>query len=306
MITTISGLNSYESKLYLDKIVTSFIAKLGEFGLVKLQAEETSYEKICESVQTMPFLADKQLVVIYNPSSNKQLTEKIKEFIPSINPTTDVVFVEPIFDKRSSIYKVLKKDTLYKEFTELDERTLVNWLVSYAIEQECSLSQQDARYLLSRVGINQKKLQNELEKLCSYSTKISKITIDLLIEPSVQSTIFDLLDAALSNDTKKIVMLYQEQRVRKVEPQEILAMLAWQLHILATVKASGNRSVDDTARQAKIKPFVVQKTMKLSQNVSMSDIKKYVSRTLETDINLKSKSIDPNDAVLVLLLTLKK
>src|SRR3546814_19438404 len=60
-----------------------------------------------------------------------------------------------------------------------------------------------------------------------------------------QSTIFELLDAALSGNTRRALELYEEQRSMKVEPQQIIAMLAWQLHVLAVVKAAGERRSEE-------------------------------------------------------------
>ena len=105
----------------------------------------------------------------------------------------------------------------------------------------------DARYLVERVGTNQQLLANEIEKLALYDKDISKESIDLLTEETPQSTIFELLEAAFAGNHRKVQTLYAEQRAMKVEPPQIIALLAWQLHILAIIKTAGDRTPETIA-----------------------------------------------------------
>lgn len=305
MILTLTGKNSYALQIRLKKEVEHYRTKSDDFGLLKLQADTEPYESLLASVQTVPFLTDHQLVIIYNPSTNKDLSEKIKQLLSSIHQSTDVIFVEPTFDKRSSLYKVLKKETNFIEYNEPNTNELTAWIIAYAKDNDCSITTVNANYLVQRVGNNQKRLQNELDKLYSYAKEITKASIDLLTQQSVQSTIFDLLDAALSGNTLSVLRIYDEQRKQKIEPQEILAMLTWQLHVLAIVKAGASKNPDTLAREAKINPFVVRKTLSLAKNVTMSEVKLYVQKTLQLDIRLKTMSVDAHDAMVTFLMTLR-
>ena len=302
MIYTLTGTNSYLLTSASQKFIMDFITKSGDFGLEKLNADEISFARILESVQAMPFLSDSRLVVIYSPSGNKELNEKIDKVLELVNDQTDVLFVEPKFDKRSSLYKTLKKRTEFKEFADLDERQLAEWLASEARNQEGQLTATDARYLVQRIGINQLRLSNELAKLLSFSPQITKQNIDLLTQQTPTATTFDLLDAALSGNSKKAMMLYSEQRKQKVEPMAILALLAWQLHVIALVKTADNRSPDAIAKEAKLNPYVVRKSMGIAKNLSATQIKKLVASTLALDIRLKSESIGADEALQNLIL----
>jgi DNA polymerase III delta subunit len=89
-----------------------------------------------------------------------------------------------------------------------------------------------------------------------------------------------------------------------VEPQAILAMIAWQLHVLALIKTAGDRSVDVIAKEAKLNPFVVRKSQGIAQRLSLSELKDLVRRTLTLDIRLKRQAIDADDALQQLLLSM--
>jgi DNA polymerase III delta subunit len=151
--------------------------------------------------------------------------------------------------------------------------------------------------LISRIGINQQLLLNELNKLLAYDEHITKDTIVAMTESMPQSTVFELLDAAFSGNAKRAIELYREQRALRVEPQMIVGMLAWQLHILAVVKASGTKSANEIAQSAKLSPYVVQKSQGLVQRLSMPRLSQIVTELLQLDIASKRSSMDADEAL---------
>lgn len=190
------------------------------------------------------------------------------------------------------------------EFAELDQNGLVRYLTEAAKEQGGSLSLADARYLVERTGSNQLLLSSELEKLLIYDKAITRQTIDLLTEPTPQSTIFELLEAAFAGQTKKALNLYGEQRSMKVEPQQIIAMLAWQLHILAILKTSADRSTDQIAKDAKLNPYVVRKSQGIARDLTLQEVKRLVADLLVIDNQSKSTAIDTDEALQLYLIKL--
>jgi DNA polymerase-3 subunit delta len=304
MITTLTGPNSYLIQTELHKIRNDFVSKFGDVGLEQLDGDEATAERLIEAVQSLAFLAPKKLVVLRNPSTHKSFTESIETILSGVPETSDIIIIEPKFDKRSSYYKVLKTKTEFKEYTELDRVKLNNWIVQYAKERKGQISLNDAHYLVERVGQNQQLLASEINKLLTFSQSIDQTNIDLLTDQAPQGSIFELLDAAFSGRQKRAISLYRQQRALKTEPQQIIAMIAWQLHVLALVVTAGNRSSNEIAREAHLNPFVVQKTMHLAKNLSLVQVKGLVARALDLDIKLKSQTIDVDDALQHFLLTL--
>lgn len=304
MIITLSGQNDFMIHQELTRLKQAFIDEFGDFGLEQLDGEETTVERLVEALQSLPFLAPKKLVILKNPSSQKAFMEQIEAILKGVPDSTDAVLVEPKLDKRSSYFKVLKAQTEYKEFAELDPFILNNWIVQYAKAYGDAITSGDARYLLERVGPNQQLLASEVDKLLTFDSTINQASIDLLTDQAPQGTIFELLDAAFAGDVKRTSSLYRQQRTLKVEPQQIMAMIAWQLHVLAVVKTAGERGADDIARSAKLNPFVVRKTMQLAKNLSLAEVKDLVARALALDVKLKSQTIDADDALQHFLLTI--
>ncbi len=297
MIITLTGSNGFLLRAELQRMVAEFVKEYTDMGLERLDGEEVEYDRIRESLESLPFLASKKLVVLRAPSANKEFVENAERLLSELPETTDVIIHEPKLDKRSVYYKLLKKNTNYREFNELDEYELAKWLTTQA-----DISQTDAKYLIERLGANQQLLNNELEKLMAYDPKVTRQTIDLLTEPNPQSTIFQLLDSAFAGNRKKMLNLYAEQRASKVEPQQIIAMLAWQLHILAVVKTAVDSDDAQIASDAKINPFVVRKSQQITKNLSLQKLKDLIRDLARLDLQLKTTAIDADDGLQTFLL----
>ncbi|HEX7632915.1 MAG TPA: DNA polymerase III subunit delta, partial [Candidatus Saccharimonadales bacterium] len=251
MVITLTGENSYGLQRELHGLVDAFVAEQGDLALERLDGSEVDVARIGEALTSLPFLASRKMVVLRTPSTNKQFTEQAEQLLGEVPETTDVIVVEPKLDKRLSYYKFLKSKTDFREFPELDAGGLARYLADAAKARGGTLSSADARYLVERVGASQQILSNELEKLLLYSPKIIRHTIDELTEAAPQSTIFELLEAAFAGNARRTMQLYREQRALKVEPPQIVAMLTWQLHVLAILKAAGDRPLETIAKEAK-------------------------------------------------------
>ncbi len=304
MVTVLTGSNRFLLLREQQKMVASFVQKHGDMAVEQLDGEEVTLERVLEAVQSLPFLASHKMVVLKNASTNKAITENIEHIIDSKNDTTDILIVEHQLDKRTVYYKTLKAKTNWREYGELDERQLAQWLVAEAKTRDGQLSSMDASYLVQRVGINQLLLSNELEKLINYDPHITRQSIDLLTDKTLQSTIFELLDAAFAGDATRALKLYQEQRQQKIEPLNILALIGWQLHSLAVVKTAGERSTDEIAKQARLNPFVVRKSQTIARRLTLARLKKLIHQALQLDITLKSQTVDADEALQNYLLTI--
>ncbi|MGB4759428.1 MAG: DNA polymerase III subunit delta [Candidatus Saccharimonadales bacterium] len=297
MIITLTGENAFLRGKDLRSIVDAFVREHGDLALEKLDGEEASYERLQESLQSLPFLASKKLVVLRSPGSNKQFTENIAKLSEELPEITDVIVVEPKLDKRLAYYKFLKKLTEFREFPELDMRGMAGFVQEETKRLGGAITAQAANYLVERVGPNQQAVASELQKLVLFNPAVTQDSIDTLTEASPQSKVFDLIDAAFAGNHARALGLYAEQRQQKVEPQAIMGMLAWQLHVLALVKFAGDKTNDVLAKEAKINPFVIGKTQGIARRMSQQQVKDLVQRAVVLDHTSKTKTYDLDEAL---------
>ena len=304
MIITLTGANDFMLRDSLRQLRADFIKEYTDMGLENYDGQDIDVKLLPSILQALPFLVARRMIVFRQPSTQKTIQDALEQLLDTVSDTTDLIIIEPKLDKRTSYYKALKKQTDFREFNPIDERGLGQWLTKQAQLQGGSLGLNDANYLVQRVGVNQLLLSNELKKLLTYQPEITRQGIDTLTEPNPQSSVFDLVDAAMAGNEDRTVALYHEQRQQKVEPMAIMGMLAWQLHILALVKTAGERSPSVIASEAKVSPYVVSKTQNVARRVSLSDVKEWVHRASLLDVRLKRQPIDADEAMINFLLSL--
>jgi len=304
MIITISGSNSFAMSRRLGELVSKFTQQNGELAIERFDAEEADGQAILDAIQAIPFLAQRKMVVVRGGANNKHFADKVEQILSSISNTTDLVLYEPNLDRRTVYFKELKRQTEFEEYAQLDSTGLASWLVAEAKKQSSKLNPADANYLVQRVGLNQQLLAKELDKLATYSADINRQNIDLLTEPMPQSKVFELLDAAFNGQKQKALKLYDDQRLQLKDPQEILAMIAWQLDLLTICKLGKDRTSQEVARDAGLNPYPVMKAFDLAAKISDSEIERLVTEALEIDYLSKSGEIEIDEALRTYIATI--
>jgi len=304
MVITLAGSNSFALRIRLRELVDEFVKEHGELALERIDGEEVQPQVIVDALQNLPFLATSKMVVVRGLGQNKQAAENIEQIISAAVYETDLILYEPQMDKRTAYFKTLKSKTQLEEFNELDARGLASWLVDEAAKRGGKLSASDAAYIVERLGANQTLLSNELDKLIAYEPKITLDSIELLTEPLPQSKVFDLLDAAFGGRKTRALQLYEEQRAQKVEPQAILAMIAWQLQLLAVTKYADGRATATIAKDLGMSPYPISKAARLAHSLSDAKLKKMVDFAFNIDWQSKTSTLDLDEALRTYIVSL--
>jgi len=297
MINVIIGTNAYKTSRHLNQLIKEFKAKHGALAIERIDCEEADLPQIIAAVSSQSLLAEDKMVVLKNLVLNKLASEAIEQITSSINETTQVIIYDQTTDKRTQYYKALKKLKSFNEYSNQDQNDLPKWLTSEAKKMEAELSIADANYLISRVGANQQLLAMELEKLAIYNAKINRETIALLTTETPQSKVFDLLDAAFAGNKQRALKLYAQQRTQRVEPQEIMGMLAWQLRLLAAIELGAASSVDKIAKDLGLSTYPLSKAKALASKMLRGKVAQLINDAALIDKKAKTSSIDLNEAL---------
>jgi DNA polymerase-3 subunit delta len=304
MARTFTGPNNFALKQALRGAKAEFVKKHGDLAVEAIDAEESDYNQIISAVESMPFLAEKKLVIVYSLGAVKDIAEKIERLIEATAKSNELIIVERKPDKRSAYYKYLKASTDLSEFKELDERELANWAANETKKSGVKLGFGDAYYLVQRVGTDQELVSGELRKLIDYGKGISKDNIDLLTEASPQTNIFNLLDSAFSGNYKKAMSIYDEQRLQGGEPLKIFGMIIWQMHLVALVESAGDRTDAEIMKTSGLKPYTLNKSRLIARRMGKEKIQNILNELVKLDRQLKTTSVDIDDALKNLLLTI--
>lgn len=288
-----------------SSLIDDFLKDNQEHNLIKVDCSETSFEQIIGSISNVSLFGEKQLVVLIGPQQNDNLIEGL-DLLISNSDNSDVLIIYDSVDKRSKLYKTLKKESQFQEFFVDEKADISDWVIDQTKQTGGQITKSSANYLISQVGNDQIKLINEIDKLVCYEPNINNKNIDLLCEPTPQSTVFQLLDAVFTGNFRLANNLYGQQRAQNVEPIMILGMVIWQIHILAIVHAGKSMTNGEIAKKAKLNPFVVGKAMTVVSSMSRGYLQGILETVSNLDLSLKTKPIDADQAIKNLLLRLSQ
>ena len=303
MVQVICGNNTYAVEEKYSSIVADFEKNNGDLAIEKYDASNIGLDALLSTIQALPFLSAKKMVVVNDFMDSKEIAENIQSILEAASDTTELIFKAHAIDKRLAAYKQLKQLPGFCELNNLEFYELVDWATTLSGRVGLNISKELVRHIVERVGENQQLLSKEIEKLALYSSNPSHEDIDMLIQKSSQTSVFDLLEAVFNGRTKQALEMYEDQRKQRVEPQAILAMIYWQVNILALVVSGKNDNSRELAQRAKISPFVLQKAATIAKRVGgQVKLRSLIQMLVDLDLKLKTESINADDAVKNLLL----
>jgi DNA polymerase-3 subunit delta len=297
MVITLFGDNAYLIRFEVGKQIADFSLSNDDLGIEKIDAGSMSLEDLKQSLSSYSFLSPNRLIILSEPSKIKNFSEEVEQICESIADTTQLVIVEPTLDKRQTYYKFLSSKTDFRILTRLSEQNLIDWVINYTKDKGGKINRSEAVHLIDRVGDDQLLLSSEIEKLLLYQNELNIESIDLLTEASPSSTIFQLLDSAFSANSSQALTLYNDQRQQKVEPEQILSMITWQVHTLSLYMTAKNMSVEQVASATKLSPFTVRKASQIASKLSYSNLKTMVSELAQMDTRSKTVGLSLDEGL---------
>jgi len=298
MIHIVDGDGDFEKERFVQTQVEEHVAKFGNHSVEKYDASEDEIEHIFDAIYSTSLLTPNKCIIVRDIQANPELAERCLSEFTTIPSSVHLILILKNPDRRKSFIKKFQKLPGYTLIKALDNGALIAWIIREAEGAGGSITKGDAAYLLEVLGTDQMRLFQELHKLTTYNKKITRETIDMLVEPSLQNTIFDLLALVFAGKAQKAIDMYRRLRLARIEPQAIIGMLAWQCSVLGIVSVAGTKSDQEIARDHSLHPFVVQKSRALAHNYSEKGIRALVDRTIQLEVTVKTQSsIRPDDAI---------
>lgn len=301
MIYFLTGQNSFKLIEEKKKIVSSFVAQYGGFSIVSLDYA-SSLDTIRSALLNTSFLIDKKLVMIDEPSKNKELVDSLIDWLANIDSSTEVLIIDASVDKRTSWYKFLIQNTRVIACDVLTDYQIRKWIEDFVRVNQGTISSKSISILISSVGVDQHQLSNEIKKLLSYEKNINEESIELLVDPIPQDSIFSLLEALSGGDIAKTMDIYNSLSKSGIDSSEILAMLGWQIHILLLVKSSLSAKQTDIG----LHPFVIEKNKNLARSISFSKLEQILQKIADSELLVKKDGLQATQVVNVLLYEIMK
>ncbi len=303
------GEERYLIRQYRDKLKNAIVSADDTMNYSAFEGDDINQKEIIDLAETLPFFAEKRLVLIEDSGMFKKGGDELGEYLPTLPETTFFVFVEQEVDKRSKIYKAVKKVGNAIEFKTQTDETLARWVGGRIKREGKGMSQAAYNLFISKTGTDMENIDKELEKLICYC--LDKETIDVgdveaITTEQIQNKVFEMVECITSHKQKKALELYYDLLALKEPAMRIMYLITRQFHILLTVKAMTNRgfSNKDISAKAGCPEWAVRKYQAQCKEYSVDELKKAIKDGVGFEEAVKTGKM--NDQMAVELFIMQK
>lgn len=301
------GEEAYLQKQYRDRLKAAIIGD-DTMNYHYYEGKNLSVGEVIDQAETMPFFADKRLIVLENTGLFKSGGEELAEYLKAPAPTVYFLLVEKEVDKRSKLYKAVSAKGCAVEFGIQDENTLKRWILGMMKRENKKISEASLEFLLEMTGTDMENIKKETEKLFSYCLDKEAITqedIGQICTKRISSHIFDMINAIADRKQKKALELYYELLALKEPPMRILFLITRQFNLLLQVKELAGKGYQGRAIGEKVglPGFVAGKYVTQASRFQKEELRETVEACVEAEEAVKTGRM--NDSMSVELLIVK-
>lgn len=303
------GEEAYLRRQYRDRVKK---ALLGDGDLMNLNCFEGKGivpGEVIDLAQTMPFLAERRVLVIENSGFFKRGGEALAEYLADPAPSAYFLFVETEIDKRSRLYKAASARGRVIECKTPDEGVLKRWVVELLAKDNKRITQRDLDLFLEKTGTDMENIRGEVEKLVCYCLDREAVTaqdIEAVCVRQIGSRIFDMVEAVADKKQRRAMELYYDLLTLKEPPMRILFLIARQFNLLLQVKELKNKGYDTRGIGEKVglKGFIAGKYVSQAAKFKEAELRQALTDCVETEEAVKTGRM--NDVMSVELLIVRE
>lgn len=329
----------YGEETYLrDRMLERFKALLpGEvrdFNLDIIDGNETDITAIINAAVTLPFMAERRLVIVKNadffkarrrksPSSDNgaetgddtadqekasPADDALLKYLDNPPVTTCLIFCTDSVDKKRKIFKMLQKNGQVVDFSPLKGRDLNEWINKRARQLGKVMEPAAMAVLVTAVGNDLRQLNTELEKLACHAAaeKIAAADVEIMVSKTAELSIFDLVDAVGERKYKKAIRMAREMVFLGEPVIRLIYMITRQFRLIIQAKAlmEAGYTPQHVVENLRVHQFVAQKCVRQAGNFHMPELQKALAKILSADADIKQGRQDPVLALELLIISL--
>jgi DNA polymerase-3 subunit delta len=286
---------------------------LADLNYQYLEGERANAAEIRRAVETLPFMAEKRLVVVrdypmLSSSSRgsgldaKQELAELELMTGRFPETACLVFLERAEpDASKAAWKQLARIADVVEFRQLSEEELVTQLMKMARRSECTLGRDTARFMLGYCGTNLEALNHEMEKACAHAGAGNAVTrgnIEAVCVQTQESKVFGVIDSLFAGRGAEAMKGIRALTEDEESVRSFLTLIERQARLMAAAKAEG-RGADPRGLSGTlgVRPFVMESAARQAKAWSGGEIAQIVSMCAQADAGSKQGVTEIRSAV---------
>lgn len=304
------GEERYLKKQYRDKLRNAWTSKEGEtfagvgndMNFTAFEGKDINPKEVIDLAETLPFFSDRRIILIENSGFFKNACDDLADYLAQIAQTTYFLFVEEEVDKRSKMYKTVKKNGKIVEFATQTEELITRWILSRLKKEGKNITGNVLQLFLSRTGTDMGNIDRELEKLLCYTMEkdvIEAEDVEAVVTEQTTNKIFEMVNAIVEHNQRKALNLYYDLLTLKEPSMRIMYLISRQFQILLNIRdmISKGLSQQIMAQKAGIPPFAVKRNVAQAKEFTLEQLKQALREGVELEEAVKTGRMNDQMAV---------
>lgn len=301
------GEEAYLKKQYKDKLKRAMADPDDSMNFSAYEGKGINPKEVIDLAETLPFFADRRVILIENSGFFKNSCEELAEYILQVPETTHIIFVEDEIDKRSKLYKAVKNAGKIVEFTSQTEELLTRWVLTRIKKEGKNITGSVMQLFLNKVGNDMGNIDRELEKLLCYCMEkevIEAADVEAVTTEQTTNKVFDMVNAIAEHNQRKALDLYYDLLTLKEPPMRIMYLISRQFQILLNIKDMSGKGFDNAAmaKNAGIPPFAVRRNLSQAKGFTMQQLKQAIRDGVDYEEAVKTGRMNDQMAVELFLM----
>lgn len=300
------GEEAYLRKQYRDRLKEAIIGN-DTMNYHYYEGKDITLSEIIDLAETMPFFAERRLIVMENSGLFKSGGEALAEYLGNPSETAYFIFVETEVDKRSKLYKMVAAKGYAAEFAVQDENTLKRWVLGMVKKEGKQISERTLLLFLEKAGNDMENIKAEAEKLFCYCMDRDVITeadVEAICTKQISGHIFDMVNAIADRKQRKALELYYELLTLKEPPMRIIFLIARQFNLLLQVKELSGKGYQGKTIGPKVglPGFVAGKYVSQAARFQTAQLRRALESCVEAEEAVKTGRMNDTMSVELLIM----
>ena len=314
----------------VEEALAEFTASSGPEDLrdvnhISLRSDGLVPNSVAAAAFTVPFMTDRRVVVVKDLLARFERSRPrrgsgstggasrdplgqwsgLVEQLGSMPPTTDLVFVDGGLSGNNPMLRRLSPMSEVREFRMPSERDLPGWIANRADRIGVSIDRNACAVLADAVGRHPMLIDSELRKLALYCGDRPAAVEDVreMVAYVREANIFQAVDAVIDGKTDVALRLVGRIMDDGSPAVYVMTMIARQVRLLlmANDLMARGEAQDQIGRRIRLSGWVLNKTLQQARRTSQENLVYMHGRLVETDLLLKTKPIDEQLALEMLV-----
>lgn len=310
------GEEAYLRTYYLEQVKKKLIDEFTEaFNYHRFTDETISPQELADSVESIPMMAERSLVVVEDVDFYKQPEDARNTYAAVFSDIPDYCTVVLVYntvefklDKRMKALSQGLENAVDVQFNKPTERELSVWIARHFKPHGQMISEDLCRYFIGVTGGSMTRLLSEIEKVSAYAKEpvITRQDIDAVVEPVMEAVVFDLTDAIAKGRYETAMLKLSVLLQKQEEPILILGTIGGQMRRILTAQTlrSAGKGIRDLMSLCSVAAYPAEIAMDCAKRYSERFCIRAVELCMETDYQMKTSYDDPERLLELLVLRL--